>query len=74
MAWLMRIGDQMSDPAKCQCSIARVLGFFREYLSAKLYGLGYVQFLRLERRIDRQRPWPIWYQQIGPVSDDQRWA
>jgi hypothetical protein len=42
MAWLMGVSNQMADPAKCQGSIASILGFVREYLSAKLYGLGYV--------------------------------
>jgi hypothetical protein len=59
MTWLMGVCYQMTDPAKCQCSIARVLGFVREYFSAKLYGLSYVQLLRIERRIKGQGPWPI---------------
>ena len=40
MAGLMGVCYQMADPAKSQCSIASILGFVREYLSAELYGLG----------------------------------
>jgi hypothetical protein len=42
MAGLMGVSYQMTDPAKCQGSVSSVLRFVREYLSAKLYGLGYV--------------------------------
>jgi hypothetical protein len=42
MAGLMGVSYQMTDPAKCQRSLASVLGCVGEYLSAKLYGLGYV--------------------------------
>jgi hypothetical protein len=42
MARLMGVGYQMADPAKCNGALACILRFVREYLSAKLYGLGYV--------------------------------
>ena len=42
MARLMGVSCQMAYPAKCQRSIASILGFVCEYHSAKLYGLGYV--------------------------------
>jgi len=40
MAGLVRVGDKVSNPAKCYRSIPTIPGFVREHLTAKLQSLG----------------------------------